>query len=187
MKAKILIAFFLMTCLTLRAQTDEWLINQVLFEFFSPTLDTVSLILEKEKTYFDYDSLTFYDETGFQIPEKTLSELKMASNNLSETESWNEDEFNIKKFFLVDNDTVYAKRPYIKCYSYEQVDNYFNKYKKRKHFYLISKPIFDSKRENAIVSVTRHAWIGEFHQDTYLLKKIYGKWIVVATFGMWLT
>ncbi len=133
----------------------------------------------KSKTYFDSAELT--KQSGLEIPENILEELTKSSE-LSKKETWSPKliKRNHKKY-----STKYIKKG--KCLSGKDSERLFERTKKRQTIVLISKPIFDSEFENCIVSVKYLRYTRSANGNTYFLKKIYGKWIIVATYDLWLT
>jgi len=133
----------------------------------------------KSKTYFDSAKLT--KQSGLEIPENILQELTKSSE-LSKEGTWNPEiiKRNHKKYT-----TEYIKKG--KCLSGKDSKRLFDKTKERQSIVLISQPIFDSEFENCIVSVTYLKYTSSLHGHKYFLKKIYGKWIIVDTYDLWLT
>ncbi len=133
----------------------------------------------KSKTYFDSDELT--KQSGLEVPENILEELTKSSE-LSEKGTWNPEliKRNRKKY-----STEYIKKG--KCLSLKDSERLFERTKKRQTIVSISQPIFDSEFKNCIVSVSYLKYKGSAHGNKYFLKKVYGKWIIIDTYDIWLT
>ncbi|MGI6049091.1 MAG: hypothetical protein ACOYEG_13975, partial [Petrimonas sp.] len=59
MRKYLIILILLLTFNNLSAQTDEQIVNEILFDLFSFQQDTILIENIKTKTYFEYDSVSF--------------------------------------------------------------------------------------------------------------------------------
>jgi hypothetical protein len=195
MKYLITILLTLFSLSIVKAQTDESIINDLFFNLFDPLSfnlsdnikDTLLISSTIYKTYFDYDSAAFENETGFKVPKKIISDWKknLAPDNF--ISFWNERELNkIDTIFTV-NDTVVLKKPFVKCLSQTEEKSLFEKAKIRQRVYSISKILFDDSRENAIFELLYTPWPGDVSGGKIFIKKVFGVWIIIARFDYSMT
>jgi hypothetical protein len=191
MKYLITILLTLFSLSIVKAQTDESIINDLFFNLFDPSSfnladnnkDTLLISSTIYKTYFDYDSAAFENETGFKVPKKIISDWKknMAPDNF--ISFWNEKELNkIDTIFTV-NDTIFQKKPFVKCLSQIEKKALFEKTKIRQRIYSISKILFDDSRENAVFDFLYTPWPGDVSGYKIFIKKVFGEWVIIARFN----
>ena len=132
---------------------------------------------EKPKTFFDQND--FKEKTGLKVPENILIEIE--KNGIKSSNGmWN------SKFT---NGLNYSSG-FIKiknCLTKKDVEEIFNKTNTRQNILSISDPIFDDNYENCVVSVTYSNFPGSSSGHKYFLKKIYGVWVVIVEYELWLT
>jgi hypothetical protein len=132
---------------------------------------------KKSKTYFD--QTIFKEETGLEVPEKILKEIE-ANIAKSSNGIWNSElinELNYDPYFIKSN----------KCLNEKEVEQIFEKTKKRQNIVSISEPIFDNNYENCVVSISYWTFTNSASGRDYFLKKVYGIWTVIAVYGIWMT
>ena len=140
------------------------------------TLD-IYLRCEKIKTFFDQNS--FKDQTGLKVPENILDELK--KNALESVDGiWNPE---LIKELNYGSDFIKSE----KCLTLKDAKNIFNKSGKRHSIILLSQPIFDSKFEHCVISISYSKYPGSAYGQTYFLKKVYGIWTVIVEYEQWIT
>lgn len=127
---------------------------------------------EKSKTIFNYKDIN--EQTGLKVPSKILSELHNSSKK-SQKGSWKLN-FPFKK-----------KRTLEYLISSDCQNNNSLSEEKRIPVFFISQPIYDRKLENCIVSFSSIQFKGSGYGCTYLLKKVYGSWTVIAIFDNWIS
>ena len=69
----------------------------------------------------------------------------------------------------------------------KDVEEIFNKTKTRQNILSISDPIFDDNYENCVVSVTYSKFPGSAYGPKYFLKRVYGVWVVIVEYELWIT
>jgi len=202
MRKLIQFIFLLISFSNLNAQADEQILNELLFHLFDhqELVKGIIHIEEKQiKTYFSKDSISLELETGFAIPSNIISEWEKNIENQTFQPKWNEESFNKRDTVLIGKDTVLSKKPIFKCLSEHEMhqmlrssQKLFNLdrqqfYEKQEVIYSIGRIIFDSSRETAIFS-----FVGSSRSDaawgrTVLIKKVFEKWIIIASFDYWMT
>ncbi len=187
MRKYLIILILLLTFNNLSAQTDEQIVNEILFDLFSFQQDTILIENIKTKTYFEYDSVSFENMTGLTVPSQIISEWNENEKNEDTSAVW--DELNLNKIdtLFLENDTVISKKPIFKCLSKVEIDELFEQTKKRQKIYSISKILFDDLRENAIFRFTMIPWPGDFSSETILIKKVFEKWKIIERFDFIMT
>ncbi len=189
MKAKILLIVTLLSFsfTNLKSQTDEEVINRILFELFGHQQDTIFIKNVKTKTYFDYDSISFNDETGLTVPSKIISEWQANVEDDDFQGQWNEEYLNKKDTFILDGEIHVGIKPVFKCLSRDEMNQIFERTKRRQCFYSITKILFDDSKENAIFDFMEIPWPGSFYLETIVIKKIFGKWVIVTKYNFMMT
>tara|TARA_R110002167_G_scaffold200_2_gene1139 strand:- start:80 stop:643 length:564 start_codon:yes stop_codon:yes gene_type:complete len=187
MRKQINIFILLLTFSNLNAQTDEQIINKILFDLFGFQQDTILIKNIKTKTYFEYDSVSFENMTGLTVPSKIISEWKNNEEAQDYSAEWNEQELNKIDTLYLENDTVIVKKPVFKCLSKDKIDQLFEMTKKREKIYSISKILLDNSKENAIFHFIIIPWPGDFYSETVLIKKVFGKWKIIERFDFTMT
>jgi hypothetical protein len=187
MRKQIIILISLLTFSNLNAQTDEQIINEIHFDLFGLQQDTILIKNLKTKTYFEYDSVSFENMTGLTVPSKIISEWKNNEEPQNYSAEWNEQKLNKLDTLFLENNTVIGKKPVFKCLSKGEIDQLFEKTKKREKIYSISKILFDNSKENAIFHFIIIPWPGDFYSETILIKKIFGKWKIIERFDFTMT
>ena len=134
MRKQINIFILLLTFSNLNAQTDEQIINKILFDLFGFQQDTILIKNIKTKTYFEYDSVSFENMTGLTVPSKIISEWKNNEEAQDYSAEWNEQELNKIDTLYLENDTVIVKKPVFKCLSKDKIDQLFEMTKKREKY-----------------------------------------------------
>ncbi|OYT17164.1 MAG: hypothetical protein B7C24_03880 [Bacteroidetes bacterium 4572_77] len=140
----------------LSAQTDEQILNEILFELF-----------------------------GFQS--QIISEWKNNEENKGFKANWNEQDLNKIDSIFTENDTIIGEKPIFKSLTRNEMNQIFERTQKRQKIYSVSKILFDESKENAVFHFTTIPWHGYFSSETILIKKIFGKWIIVTRFDFVMT
>jgi hypothetical protein len=204
MRAKLLftVTLLLISFITLRAQNDEQIINEILFELFGDQgwqKDTIFVAQAKIKTFFYNDINTYEYIMGFAIPSNIISEWKENIEEESLQSIWNEEHLNKKITSLIENDTLIEKKPFFRCLSEDEIDKKFMKNQElwnsnRQQFYInhesiysIGKIIFDKSKETAIFRFVTSSRFDVASGYTVLIKKIFGKWVIITRFDYWMT
>jgi len=187
MNKQIITLILLLSFNNLNAQTDEHIINEMLFDLFGFQQDTILIENVKSKTYFEYDSVSFKNITGLTVPSKIISEWNNNEEPQDFIAGWNEQNLNKKDTVFLVNDTVIGKKTVFKCLSKDEIDQLFKKTKKRQKIYSISKILFDNSKQNAIFHFIIIPWPGDFYSETILLKKVFGKWKIIERFDFTMT
>lgn len=187
MRKQIIILILLLTFNNLNAQNDEQIINEILFDLFSLQQDTILIKNLKTKTYFEYDSVSFENTTGLTVPSKIISEWNNNEESQDYSTEWDEQKLNKIDTLFLENDTVIGKKPVFKCLSKDEIDQLFEKTKKREKIYSISKILFDNSKENAIFHFIIIPWPGDFYFESILIKKVFGKWKIIERFDFTMT
>jgi hypothetical protein len=187
---KIRIALLLLATFSfsnLFGQTDEQIISELQYDLFGFQQDTVFIKSSIYKTFFDYDSAHFESITGLQIPKAIISDWKNKTEKDGYLSLWDEKRLNHIDTLFFDNDTLIPKVHIFKCLSENEVTKRFEITRQRQSIYSISKILFDNSGENAIFHFMTIPWPGDFSSETILIKKIFGKWIIVMRFDFALT
>jgi hypothetical protein len=151
-------------------KTDNKIFNTIISKQIENGLTTFYIKCSKPKTFFK--KKTFLNETHLKnIPEIVLTELERASNKKIKTEHWDCSLFKKNIPFLEK-----------KCIGDEKSERILQK-KGRTTIFEIHKPLFDKKTTHCIVQVVVIRKKGEFSSSLFLLKKIYGKWIILEEFN----
>lgn len=171
----------------LSAQTDEQILNEILFELFGFQQDTIFFERHKTKTFFEYDSVLFENITGLTVPSQIISEWKNNEENKGFKANWNEQDLNKIDSIFTENDTIIGEKPIFKSLTRNEMNQIFERTQKRQKIYSVSKILFDESKENAVFHFTTIPWHGYFSSETILIKKIFGKWIIVTRFDFVMT
>ena len=131
---------------------------------------------EEFKTFFN--KAEFKEGSSLQVPDSILNELENSSKKSFDT---------IWDLKVLRTNEYHNLHHLEKCLTKNEVIDLFNSTKNRQSVLSISQPIFDSTFEHCVVSITYSTFIGSANGRSYFLKKIYGKWIVIETFGIWLS
>ena len=184
-----LIPFFLLllTFTNVNAQTDEQIINEILFDLFGFEHDTIFIQNFKRKTYFEYDSVSFEEMTGLTVPSKIISEWKINEKKKDFSAEWNEKNLNKVDTMFLEDDTIISKKPVFRCLTKSEIDQLFAKTNKRQKIYSLSKILFDNSKENAVLHFTLIPLPGDFFSEKILIKKVFGKWKVIERFDFTMT
>ena len=171
----------------LNAQKDEHVINDILFDLFDFQQDTILIESIKKKTYFGYDSISFENTTGLTVPSTIILEWNNNEENKDFEDKWDEQGLNKTDTIFYGNDTIIEKKPFFKCLTKDKVDQIFSKTQKRQKIYSVSKILFDNSKENGIFHFTIVPLPGDFFSKTILIKKVFGKWIIITEFDFIMT
>ena len=185
---KISFAFVIVLSFTeANAQPDESIIRQILPGLLDCSLgvhnDTVFLEQDIRNATFSCDSISMEKKTGLQIPQQTLSEIIANSREPKGQNYWNEQQLN-EKFAVISskNDTSFVGRnPYIKCLPTDQLDS-VSTYSPTFMVYSISRPVFDNNRQTAVFNLAYGRGRRYFSFERILIKKVFGKWIIIQSF-----
>jgi len=159
--------------------------NETEIEVFRKIIDNeisnagIFIRCEKPKTFFN--SIEFKEQTGILLPENILEELTQSSN-LNYDGKWNA---KIIKDLNQKYSSDIIKKD--KCLTLKDSERLYKKTGKRQSIVLISQPIFDSKFEYCIVSVSYLKFTGSAYGQKYLLKKVNGIWTIVIEYENWLS
>jgi len=118
----------------LNAQTDEQIINEILFDLFVLQHDTILIENLKTRTYFEYDSASFENLTGLTVPSKIISEWKNNEEKEDFSSVWNELNLNKIDTLFLENDTVICKNPVFKCLKKLGLTYYLSRLKNDKKY-----------------------------------------------------
>ena len=137
----------------------------------------IYLRCEKIKTFFDQNS--FKEQTRIKVPENILEEIE--KNALESIDGiWNSELINNLNY-----GSDFIKNE--KCLTLKDAEKLFNKSGKRQSVILLSQPIFDSKFEHCVISISYLRFTGSAYGHTYFLKKVYGIWTVIVEYEPWMT
>ena len=114
MRKQITLLILLLTFNNLNAQTDEQIINEILFDLFGLQQDTILIKNLKTKTYFEYDSVSFENMTGLTVPLRIISEWNNNEENQDFSAERNVQNLNKIDTLFLENDTVIGKKPLFK-------------------------------------------------------------------------
>jgi len=131
---------------------------------------------EKNKTFININD--FKEESILQIPDSILTELEISLGK-SFKSNWDKE--------VLEDIALGKLHHFEKCLTNDEVIELYNSFKKVQNILSISQPIFDSNKEHCLVNIGYSKFIGMASGHSYLLKKIYGKWIIIETFGHWMT
>lgn len=173
-QTKIAIIFTLYTIFGY-SQDETVKVIDVLLNEFDISYSELYVQSEKEKTYFSKHS--FKEQTVMSIPEEILNEIERYSNDNFENE-WAKD--------LLIN--TFKKHQFkVKAYlTKDEVTKLFNDTGKQ-YVIVISQPLFDEEQEHCVISITHRMYHGRASGASYFLKKIYGKWVLLEVFDLWIT
>lgn len=186
-KQIITLIILLLTFNQMKAQTEEQIINELVFDLFGLHQDTILIENVKIKTYFEYDSVSFERITGLTVPSKIISEWKNNEEPQNYSAGWNEQKLNKIDTLFTEKDTVISKNPFFISLTKGDINQLFERTKKRQKIYSISKILFDNSKENAIFHFILTPWPGDFYFETILIKKIFGKWKIITRFDISMT
>lgn len=74
MKKLTVIIFIILGVSNLNAQSNERIINDMLFNLFGRNQDTIFIDSDIKKLSIDYDSKTIEDKTGLKLPDSIICE-----------------------------------------------------------------------------------------------------------------
>ena len=178
---------------SLKAQTDEQIINEIRWDLFDPCQewppDTIYINEIKANTFFyDREDHSYESIGGFAIPSHIISEWKKNMEDQNLQPKWNEKHLNIKDTMIVGKDTIIVKKTFLKCLSKSEIDTEpYNT--KQDRIYAIGKIVFDNSRETAIFSFafSRLSDSDVAGGYTVLIKKVFGKWVIITKFDHWIS
>jgi len=176
-KIKTILIIFLLPILTYSQCDYETEIFQSVINFeIEKGATELYFQCEKDKTFFTLTD--FRKESVMKVPDSIMNEIMNSANN-SFNSIWDP---------AILGTINYSKSQHLeKCLTKDEIIALFNSTKKRQTVLSISQPIFDLKHENCIVSITYWYYTGSASGHSYFIKKIYGKWVIIETFGMWIT
>jgi hypothetical protein len=178
MKKLTIIIFIILWVSNLNAQSNERIINDMLFDLFGRNKDTIFIDSDIGKPAFDYDSKTIEDKTGLKLPDNIICEWRKNKESDDSVTQWNEFKLNNSYF---KNYTFVGKKPVIKCIEKSRINTLLKQ--RRAAVYTIGKNVFDDKKENAIFRYSINGQ-GVFIEESILIKKIFGKWIILSRFDL---
>ena len=146
----------------------------------------IYLRCEKTKTFFDQNSLK--EQTGLKVPKTILEEIKKNALK-SNAGIWNPDlikELNYGSDFI-NNEKCLTLKDAEKCLTLKDAEKLFNKSGKKLSVILLSQPIFDSKFEHCVISISYLTFTGSAYGHTYFLKKVYGIWTIIVEYEPWMS
>jgi hypothetical protein len=211
MRMLITLIILLISSNSLTAQSNEQIINEILFDLFGDSmcediLDTIFIAETKMKTFFYHDSNSYKCIMGFTIPSNIISKWSENMEKESLQPLWNEQYLNKKDTNFLGNDIFIQKKPFFKCLSENEIDKklkrnqelsnlnnqQFNTSPKPVYItlepvYSIGQIIFDNSKETAIFSFMRSSFSDAASGYTVLIKKVFGKWVIVTRFDYWMT
>lgn len=167
---------------TMSAQTDEQVLNEIVFDLFGAEQDTIRINELKGKTFFEYDSQSFEEATGFTVPSSIIAKWKHNEKQADFKDHWHETQLNKTDTIFYGNDTIISKKPIFKVMTDSEVDELFEVTQTRQEIYYISKMLFDDSRENALFHFMIIPWPRSFYSWTVLVKKVFGKWMIITRF-----
>jgi hypothetical protein len=199
---KLIIFVLLISFDNLKAQTDEQIINEILFDLFDPCqerfTDTIFIAEAKGKTFLIHDSYSYEYINGFAIPSNNISEWKENITN-QVLSKWDEERLNKRDTTFVEKDTIIGKKPIFKCLSEHEISQILDRNEElinsnRQQFHVDSKPIysigniiFDNSKETAIFRVEISSRPDVAWGYAVLIKKVFGKWTILTSFDYWMT
>jgi len=192
MKHLTVLILLLFSVNNLRAQTDEQIINEIFFDLFGFhewSKDTLLIVEVKEKTILFEDSYSSDYIAGFLIPKNILYEWKKNIEEQIFLSEWNEKSLN-NNIEIIGEDTIFVKKPVVKCLSENEMKKILVKNMVMEHpklIYSLGNIIFDNSGEHAIFSLTRVSDSESASGHTVLIKKVFGKWVIITRFGYWMT
>ena len=159
--------------------------NNLEFEIFKKIIDyeigqgtsNIYLRCEKIKTFFDLNN--FKEQTELKVPENILEEIE--KNALKSIDGiWNSELLNELNYGsdFVKNET---------CLTLKDAEKLFKKSGTSQSVILLSQPIFDSKFEHCVISISYLKFTGSAYGHTFFLKKVYGIWTVIVEYEPWMT
>lgn len=182
MKIKIIIILLFSTFCFASAQTNEEIIDKLQLDLFDYGPDTIWLDSYNFKIDSKFDSTYFADYGGLTIPHDIIKDWIKNSENFH-VSSWNESQLNKVDTILFKSDTIFPLRHIFKCISESEMDELFKSRLYLKKIYSLSSIIFDNSRENAIFEMAFKQSDFHFSSEIIIIKKIFGKWILVSRFG----
>ncbi|NAS32749.1 hypothetical protein GTQ40_17345 [Flavobacteriaceae bacterium R38] len=132
---------------------------------------------KKPKTFFNQTD--FIEQTGLEVPKSVLNEIEKNAK-MSTHGVWNSELIQEMSYHA---DFIKEKE----CLTSKDIEKLFERTGKRQSVISLSQPIFDSKFENCVVSVTYLKFTGSAYGQKYFLKKVYGVWVVIMEYDFWMT
>jgi len=130
---------------------------------------------DRPKTFFKVES--FLEQSTLKdVPKNILHELEKKYDKYNEIKQWDCNllkELKLPEGFLISD----------KCLASKKKKIILENTKERITVFTISNPIFDDKKEHCIVDVVISKYKGSFQASSYILKFIYGKWVILEEFG----
>jgi len=183
----VLFTFLTISFNVLSAQTDEEVLNEILWDLFDPCQerlpDTIFIEKTKKTTFFAHDSYSYEYINGFSVPSTIISEWK---NNITNQffSTWDENLLNRVDTTIIGKDTIIVKKPIFKCLSEYEIYQMFDK---NKEIFSIGKIIFDKSKENALFRIEISTSDETVMGYSVFIKKTFGKWIIITRFDYWMT
>jgi len=188
--------FSVISFFNMHAQTDEQIINDIFEDLFDPfqelrqKIDTIYIAEIKGKTFFIHNS--YENIGGFDIPANIISEWKENIANQVVQSKWDEKRLNKIDTTFVGKDTFIRKNSFfLKCLSESEIKKIVDN--QQSHFFTNEEPlysigniIFDKSKENAIFRVDVSSSPGSSLGYTVFIKKVFGKWVILASFDYWI-
>jgi len=175
MKSKTILLFLTLFSVSCFSQTEEEV--EILKSLIREEVCKGNLYIqcEKNKTYFN--AKEFIEQTGLNVPQNALKELAKSATE-SNNGKWDPEYFN-------SINTLPFLNP--NCLPSEQTNDVIKESGENQTIILISDPIFDSDIKHCVVSVSRRLFPGSAYGHTYFLKKVYGVWVIITVYDVWIT
>lgn len=176
------VTFLFMTC-KIQSQKNEMTEEEEIFKtiiYDRVIKGELNFYISCDKILIPFSKENFLKQTGLKnISENVLNEIENYSKNKNEEKKWSNDF--IPKLGLVNQIKS------VKCLTKKNKEKLFNQVNNRQAIFSVYKPVFDNKKEHCVVHFTYMAYPGSVFGNSYFLKKIYGKWVIVEEYDHWLS
>jgi hypothetical protein len=178
-KLFVLICFLSSTVCLGQANIEEEVLTSIIHSYLVAKGELGFYIkCDKRRTFFDADN--FLQNVNKNVPIDILEQLEAASIKDTSNKSWNVQIFNNLR---LTQDLLKLT----KCITEQEAEEIFKQTKKRQRFYSVSQPIFDKSKQHCVLQLSVLNWLGSASGESLFLRKIYGKWIVIESYDVWIT
>ena len=171
--------FLLIAPVSLNAQSDENMLHSLVFDIFGNDVDTILLNETVAPQSFNYTPAEFEFETGFNLPKRFFKEWNVSLTESDKSKKWDPQQLNEVQEFIVDGEIILPERPVFVCLSKDEMRNLIIA-NRTWEILTISRIVYDKQREDAYINTITTYSHGFTIKTSYLLKKVYGKWIIVS-------
>jgi len=172
----LLLVFYIFLCCHLYSQENSEI--DVFVTVLEHEIQKGKVLLSCQKEMNSFSKADFLEQSILSVPEVILNEIQVSSK----MESGGVWEIDLKKLTSISYGLTSEN-----CLSKDEIDKQLDTKKKRQRVLIIDRPNFDDKKENCIVSIAYQKFHKSIYGQSYFLKRVYGKWVIIETFNSWMS